>query len=111
MGHRLGYEFPREGFIQAALEQHFAACERFDAGWADLACVDESGVRWVVEAKGETSDTGLDFRTGLGQLLQGMSDPQARYALANARHPEVRAPTGARVRARALGSRSALGPG
>src|SRR5436309_15921785 len=69
MGYQLGDEFPREGFVQAALEQHFAACERVEAGWADLACVDENGVRWVIEAKGETSDTGLDFRTGLGQLL------------------------------------------
>jgi hypothetical protein len=82
MGYQLGDEFPREGFVQAAIEQHFGACERVEAGWADLACVDENGLRWVIEAKGETSDTGLDFRTGLGQLLQGMQGPEARYALA-----------------------------
>jgi len=82
MAHPLGDQFPREGFVQAAIERHFSACERFEAGYADLACVDEAGQRWVVEAKGETSDTGLDFRTGLGQLIQGMGDPEARYALA-----------------------------
>ena len=82
MGHPLVTLFPREGFVQAALERHFATCERFDAGMADFACVDAQAERWVIEAKGETSDTGLDFRTGLGQLIQGMSDPRTRYALA-----------------------------
>lgn len=35
----------------------------------------------MIEAKGETSDTGLDFRTGLGQLLS-MRGREAAYALA-----------------------------
>jgi hypothetical protein len=81
-GHRLGSAFPHEGFVRAALERNFESCEPVDAGFADLAFIDESGERWVIEAKGETSDTGLDFRTGLGQLLQGMSEPKTRYALA-----------------------------
>jgi len=36
---------------------------------------------WQIEAKGTTSQVGLDFRTGLGQLLQRM-DGSARYGLA-----------------------------
>jgi hypothetical protein len=82
MSYRLGTDFPREGFVQDALELHFAGCSRFTAGHADLACVDRAGVRWIIEAKGETSDVGLDFRTGLGQLVQNMSDERTRYALA-----------------------------
>jgi hypothetical protein len=82
MSYRLGTDFPREGFVQGALEQHFAGCERFAAGHADLACVDRAGVRWIIEAKGETADVGLDFRTGLGQLVQSMGDQDAVYGLA-----------------------------
>jgi len=82
MSYRLGTDFPHEGFVQAALEQYFAGCERFAAGHADLACVDQAGVRWIIEAKGETADVGLDFRTGLGQLVQNMGDEDALYGLA-----------------------------
>lgn len=82
MGYPLGDQFPREGFVIAALDRHFVGCERFTAGDADLACTDREGVRWIIEAKGETGSTGTDFRTGLGQLIQGMGDREARYAMA-----------------------------
>ena len=36
----------------------------------------------TIEAKGATSAIGLDFRTGLGQLVQRASEPAVRYALA-----------------------------
>ena len=78
----LGSDFPREGFVQRAIERHFASCARAVAGHADFACTDERGRRWLVEAKGETSDVGLDFRTGLGQLPQGASEPGWTPALA-----------------------------
>lgn len=91
MSFKLGSDYPREGFVQAALERHFGACERLEAGFADFACIDEEGERWVIEAKGETSATGLDFRTGLGQLLQGMTEPGACYALAMPDTPKFEA--------------------
>lgn len=81
-GYRLGDEFPREAFVQAAIERHFSDCERLEAGWADFACRDAGGNLSRIEAKGKTSDIGLDFRTGLGQLLQGMPREGWRYALA-----------------------------
>jgi hypothetical protein len=31
---QLGEDFPREGFVRAAIERHFAACERVEAGFA-----------------------------------------------------------------------------
>lgn len=68
--------------MQEALERHFASFQPIEGSWADIACVDTHGKRWVIEAKGETSDTGLDFRTDLGQLIQGMDDPGTHYALA-----------------------------
>ena len=37
---------------------------------------------WLVEAKGETADIGLDFRIGLGQLLVQMREPSAFYGIA-----------------------------
>ncbi len=80
-----GVEFPNEGFVQAAVEEHFRArgCEFLPSGDADLACRDPSTrVIWIVEAKGLTSAVGLDFRTGLGQLIQRMSEPGRRYAVA-----------------------------
>jgi hypothetical protein len=82
---KLGTEFPREGFVQRCLERHFGenGYKRTSAGHTDFACIHpSSGERWVVEAKGETADVGLDFCTGLGQLLQAMGDPSARYGLA-----------------------------
>lgn len=36
----------------------------------------------MIEAKGKTSQIGLDFRTGIGQLVQGMSEQGVRYAMA-----------------------------
>jgi hypothetical protein len=71
----LGVEFPREGFVQGAVERHFASCTRVTVGHADFACTDDAGRRWLIEAKGETTDVGLDFRTGLGQLLQAAAEP------------------------------------
>lgn len=63
--YQLGIEFPHEGFVQSALEQYFTDLG-FDIdlrGHADLVCAhSESGERWLVEAKGVTSDVGLDFR-------------------------------------------------
>ena len=80
-----GLDWPNEGFVQQAIEAHFRA-----AGYAidehktiDLVCVHPgTGERWSVEAKGSTSSIGLDFRTGLGQLLQGMKCQGVQYGLA-----------------------------
>jgi hypothetical protein len=82
--HPLGEEFPREGFVQRAIEAHFAGWERDETTTADLVCLDvDRGVTWVIEAKGETAAVGLDFRTGLGQLLAGMTrGRKANYVLA-----------------------------
>lgn len=69
--------FPNETFVQKALEAHFQSrgFVAVSKGYTDLV-VDhpESGERWVIEAKGETEAVGLDFRTGLGQLVQGMDE-------------------------------------
>ena len=82
--YQLGSEFPHEGFVQAALERYFA-----DLGFgvdvdghADLVCAHSgSGERWLVEAKGVTSSVGLDFRTGLGQLVQRMTNGSVKYGV------------------------------
>jgi hypothetical protein len=49
--YRLRSEFPREGFLQEALELHFADCRRHAVGHADLACTDAEGRRWLIEAQ------------------------------------------------------------
>src|SRR5919199_1964145 len=109
----LGSDFPREGFVQRAIERHFASCAPAEAGHADFACTDERGRRWLVEAKGETSDVGLDFRTGLGQLLPGASEPGWTLALAMPDTPKFqrqrrRPPTGSARNSVFTGSSSAV---
>jgi hypothetical protein len=86
--HPLGDQFPREGFVQAALERHFSGCELVDGGTVDFVCRDSHGVKWIIEAKGETSATGLDFRTGLGQILTAMGEERANYGLAVPQTPK-----------------------
>jgi len=87
--HPTGYhypsEFPREAFVQEAIEHHFKPPEfqRERHKSADLVChSNRLKQRWIIEAKGETSDVGLDFRTGLGQLLHNMSNSDVLYGLA-----------------------------
>jgi len=80
-----GLDFPNEGFVQQAIEKHFleSGFRPLNGRYADLICTHEkTREKWVVEAKGETTSIGLDFRTGLGQLLQRMDDPDVNYAIA-----------------------------
>lgn len=84
-GYKRGSAFPNEAFVQAAIEKYFCSSgyERVVAAHSDYACHHPStGDRWIIEAKGATSAIGLDFRTGLGQLVQRASEPTVRYALA-----------------------------
>jgi len=80
-----GGAFPHEGFVQAAIERHFAVLGFIveTDSYADLVCCHPTtGIRWLIEAKGATSSIGLDFRTGLGQVGQRMNDPTVNYGLA-----------------------------
>ena len=83
--YKRGLEFPHEGFVQAAIESHFLTCG-FDLATdshVDLRCTHPAtGETWHIEAKGVTTQVGLDFRTCLGQLLQGMTDDGAKYGIA-----------------------------
>ena len=81
-----GPGFPNEQFVQEAVKAHFIA-QGFDIiveGHKDVVAVHaESGNRWVVEAKGQTSDIGTDFNTCLGQILKRMTDDEVgRFGLA-----------------------------
>jgi hypothetical protein len=83
--YRLGAKFPHEGYVQSAIEAHFLGLGfTIDTNSdADLLCAhSETGERWLVEAKGVTSAIGLDFRTGLGQLVQRMTDASVKYGIA-----------------------------
>ncbi len=87
----LGHEFPHEGFVQRAIESHFIALgfQLNPRGNADLSCKHPStGEHWLVEAKGQTSSVGLDFHTGLGQLVKQMDDANCNYALAMPATPQ-----------------------
>lgn len=91
-GYKRGSAFLNEAFVQAAIEKHFCSSgyERVIATHSDYACQHPStGDRWVIEAKGATSAIGLDFRTGLGQLVQRASEPTVRYVLAVPNIPKV----------------------
>ena len=81
-----GLDFPNEGFVQVAIERYFDECGYIVQNLtnADLDTVHPSSKdRWIIEAKGDTkSNAGLDFKTGLGQLLTRMDDPDSKYAIA-----------------------------
>ena len=93
----LGLDYPYEGFVQQALEQHFSALGYTfkEEEHSDLVCVNKQGQdKWVIEAKGKTLAIGLDFRTGLGQLVQRMREHGVNYALAMPEIPQFTAQAG-----------------
>jgi hypothetical protein len=88
-----GVEWPNEGFVQGAIEAffRFSGFEVEEHKTIDLVCSHPTtGAKWRVEAKGLTTAVGLDFRTGLGQLLQGMKEQGIHYGLAVPDIPQFR---------------------
>lgn len=72
--------------MQIVLDRHFEALG-FTENCGSRADIDlrnpSTGIRWIIEAKGHTKhNSGLDFKTGLGQLLLRMSDADAHYGIA-----------------------------
>ncbi len=75
--------YPNEAFIQEAIENCF-----FNEGFAiekdgqiDLVA-EKDDEKWIVEAKGMTSQITVDFNTCIGQLVKSMSSPTWKYAIA-----------------------------
>jgi len=59
------------------------ACTFEQRSYVDIvAHAPDGGQQWVIEAKGETANSGLDFRTCLGQILPAMRNDGARYTVA-----------------------------
>ena len=84
-------EFPHESFVQRSVERHFRDLGFLldVSGHVDLMCSHPAtGEQWHIEVKGVTKATGLDFRTGLGQLLQRMSNEAANHGLAVPNHKQ-----------------------
>lgn len=79
-----------EDDVKRAVSAHFLALGlQVDVRWGRDRGVDVlaygNGQRWVVEAKGEVASDqqqGSYFLGALGELVQRMDDPSARYALA-----------------------------
>ena len=95
--YKRGLEFPHEGFVQLSIEAHFRAAgfDLVNDGRVDLLCSHPlTGEAWHIEAKGLTTQVGLDFRTGLGQLVQGMRSETSNYGAAIPDTPAFRAPVG-----------------
>ena len=83
--YKRGLTFPNEGFVQRSIETHFrqAGFELITDSRVDLLCKHPvNGESWHIEAKGETSQVGLDFRTGLGQLVQAMHSRTSKHGIA-----------------------------
>lgn len=88
-----GIEWPNEGFVQGAIDAFFRSSgfEVEKHKTIDLVCSHPAtGAKWRVEVKGLTTAVGLDFRTGLGQLLQGMKEKGIHYGLAVPDIPQFR---------------------
>lgn len=75
--------YPNEAFIQEAIENYFsnAGFEIKKNGYIDLY-VEKKDEKWIVEAKGSTSQITVDFNTCLGQLARNMTSPSIKYAIA-----------------------------
>lgn len=89
-----GTDFPHEGFVQQTIERYFTAngFTIVTKSTTDLICTHpDREERWEIEAKGLTTAIGLDFRTGLGQLIQRMTDQTTLHALAVPDLPQFRA--------------------
>ena len=89
-----GNDFPHEGFVQDAIEAYFMKLGfTLDTEQrTDLICSHpETGEKWHIEAKGHTTAIGLDFRTGLGQLVQAMAEESTKYGIAVPDTPQFRA--------------------
>ena len=80
--------------MQGALEVYFrsAGFNLMTDGQVDLLCSHPiTGESWHVEAKGHTTQVGLDFRTGIGQLIQSMRHPETKHGIAVPDTPAFRA--------------------
>jgi len=75
--------YPNEAFIQSAIEKYFLAegykIEKDDQ--IDLVA-EKLNDKWVIEAKGVTSQITVDFNTCIGQLVKSMVSPLIKYAIA-----------------------------
>jgi hypothetical protein len=83
--YKRGYDYPNEGFVQRAIEEYFIKLgyNQIKHSYTDLVCIKPNTEdKWVIEAKGLTEDVGLDFKTGLGQIVQRMDSQDAKYAIA-----------------------------
>lgn len=82
---KLGDLYPSEGFVQRAVEWHFLGMgyRLTPIPHADFCFTHpETNRRWLIEAKGVTAATGLDYHTGLGQLVQRIRDDITDPAIA-----------------------------
>ena len=90
-GYKKEHVYPNESFIQEKLELFFVE-QGYDLlahKHADLKCRHEkTQTTWLIEAKGSTSQIGLDFRTCLGQIIQRMEDVDLVYGIAMPNIPQ-----------------------
>lgn len=75
--------YPNEAFIQESIEKHFriSGYEIQEDGQIDLIAENDNE-KWVIEAKGLTSQITVDFNTCIGQLAKSMQSNTCNYALA-----------------------------
>jgi hypothetical protein len=81
--------FPNEAFIQEALETYFInkGYEIEKYGQIDLLASNSlNNEKWIIEAKGITSQVGLDFNTCIGQIVKSMNIDKINYAIAIPKH-------------------------
>ncbi|QRN85831.1 hypothetical protein JR334_00925 [Clostridia bacterium] len=75
--------YPNEAFIQEAIENYFSN-EGFEIqkdGQIDLIA-EKNDEKWIIEAKGMTSQITVDFNTCIGQLVKNMESSTWNYAIA-----------------------------
>jgi len=75
--------YPNEAFIQEAIERYFLneGYKIENSAHVDLVAVNHDD-KWIIEAKGMTSQITVDFNTCLGQLVKSMFTHDVKYAIA-----------------------------
>lgn len=72
--------FPQAAFVMDAIENHFIENQQFRRVGDQapntnvLHCQKENWGEWIIFAKGVNTDVGIEFGTGLAQLLRKMDD-------------------------------------
>ncbi|HDH28900.1 MAG TPA: hypothetical protein ENH13_07180 [Euryarchaeota archaeon] len=89
-------KFPYEAFVERRVSDYFRNIGyelSMEIAFLDLHFKSaEKGGEWRIECKGETSSIGVDFNTGIGQILKRMDDEKFKLCPRTSRDSKISQP-------------------